>query len=110
MIDAYGEEVYTAEIKGVALARSVDVMGPSLLITLHADTKFVILYAVAQDVYLKWANTDTDWCNALNFDEVIIAGTRRVFAIPDMANGAPFTRIMLIGRVGGATAITIQKE
>ena len=108
-IDEHGELVYTAELKATALARHVQALGASFLITLHADTKFVTVRAITQDVYLKWALTDTDWCSAVNFDEVIVAGSRLVFAIPNEVNGVPFTRIMLIPRVAGAIAIVIEK-
>ena len=109
-IDAQGTKAYSAELKATTLARHVKALGASFLITFHADTKFVQIYAIAQDVYFRWALTDTDWCNVLNFDEVVIAGTRRVFAVPNQDNdGVAFTRIMLIPRVAGATAVVIEK-
>jgi len=112
-IDDPGEKVYTADLKATALARTVRAnpgVDASFLITLNADTKFISLYAIAQDIYLKWAYTNLDHVNATNFDEVVIAGTRRVFAVPNQdTNGRAFTRIMILGRVAGATAIVIEK-
>lgn len=81
----------------------------SSLITLNANTRFVKVYAVAQDVYLKWAENDTDWCTGANFDEVIISGSQRVFAVPVHTDGVSFTRIMLVGRVAGSTVVVIEK-
>ncbi|MBU0959789.1 MAG: hypothetical protein KKB31_07620 [Nanoarchaeota archaeon] len=108
-IDQAGEKVYTAELKGLSLARHVQAMGASFLISLNANTTFVKVYAITQDIYLKWATHDLDWVNAGNFDEIIIAGAQRVFPVPNQVDGAPFTRIMLVGRVAGATAVVIEK-
>ena len=104
-----GTPVYTAQLRGTALTRTTQVLGASFLITLHEDTHFLRVYAINHDVLLKWANTDTDYVNATNFDEVIPAGAQRTYEVPNMIDGAPFTRIMLVGRTSGATVIVIEK-
>jgi len=108
-IDSRGEKVYNTELKGESLARYVRALTSSSLITLGSSTTFVKIYAIAQDVYLKWAETDTDYCKATNFDEVIIAGTQRVFPVPLQVDGELYSRMMFVGRVAGSTVVVIEK-
>lgn len=86
----------------VALARTVDAtISASTEITLNTDTTYIEVYAIAQDVYLKYGTADV---TASNFDEVIIAGTKQGFAVPEGV-----TAINLIERVAGAAVIVIEK-
>jgi len=86
----------------VALARTVDAsISASTEITLNANTTFIRVYAIAQDIYLKWGVADV---TASNFDEVIPAGQ-----IVDLVVPADTTALNLIERVSGATAIVIEK-
>jgi hypothetical protein len=86
----------------IALARTVDpTISTSTEITLNADTTFIRVYAIAQDVYLKYGTADV---TASNFDEVIPAGSILDLAVPDGV-----TAINLIERVAGATVIVIEK-
>ena len=86
----------------VALARTVDpTISASTEITLNTATSFIRVYAITQDVYLKWG---TDDVTASNFDEVIPAGQICDFFIP-----ASITAINLIERTASATVIVIEK-
>ena len=104
-----GTPVYEAQLRGTALARHQQVLGASFLITLHADTNFIRVYAINHDVILKQANHDTEYVNITNFDEVIPAGAQRTYMVPMMVGGTPFTRIMLGNRTVGATVVVIEK-
>ena len=104
-----GTPVYEAQLRGTALARTTQVLGASFLITLHADTNYIRVNAINHVVLLKWANHDTEYVTAANFDEVIPAGAQRTYMVPMMTGGAPFTRIMLVGRTAGSTVIVIEK-
>lgn len=108
-IDSIGDSVYNTNLKVVALERTVQALGASFLITLQADTKFIEVYAIAQDVLLRWADNDTDFVKIENFHEIIRAGSKEVYAVPNQIDGAPYTRIMLVGRVAGSTAIVLEK-
>jgi hypothetical protein len=86
----------------VALARTVDAtISTSTEITLNVETTMLRVYAIAQDVYLKWGTDDVD---ATNFDEVIPAGQIVDLKVP---NGQ--TAINLIERASAATVIVIEK-
>jgi hypothetical protein len=86
----------------VALARTVDAsISGSTEITLNEATTIIRVYAIAQDVYLKWGADDV---TASNFDEVIPAGQICDFLVPDNT-----TALNLIERVSGATVIVIEK-
>ena len=88
--------------RGTALARTVNSsLSSSVEITLHADTTFLRIYALSQDVYLRWGIEN---CNASTFDEVIPAGQICDFFIP-----ASITAINLIERTASATVIVIEK-
>lgn len=86
----------------VALARTVDAtISASTEITLNAATKFIRVYALTQDVYLKWGTADVD---ATNFDEVIPANQVCDFFVP-----TAITAINLIERTATAGVIVIEK-
>ena len=85
-----------------ALARTVDSsISSSTEITLNTATSFLRVYAISQDVYLKWGTADV---TASNFDEVIPAGQ-----IVDFLRPQGVTAINLLERVAGATVIVIEK-
>ena len=85
-----------------ALARTVDAsVSSSTEITLNASTKFIRVYAIDKDVYLKWG---TDDVTASNFDEVIPANQ-----IVDLVVPVSQTAINLIERAASATVIVIEK-
>ena len=90
-----------------ALAQTVDAtISGSTEITLNAKTTFLRIYAISQDVYLKWGTDDVT--NA-NFDEVIPAGQIVDLQLSVDAAGVLFTAINLIERVATATIIVIEK-
>ena len=112
--DKYGRPLYNLTPVATALARSVSTVNSSTLITFNDDTRFIRVYAVAKDVYLKWATDSEDYCTAENFDEVIPAGQYIDFGLPlrqglDTNNGVAYDFIHLLGRESGATAIVIEK-
>lgn len=93
--------------RGVALTRTVvSSLSTSQEITLHANTKFIRLYALTQDVYLRWGIED---CNASTFDEVIPANQVLDLALPDNPRGSRFTAFNVIERTSSATLIVIEK-
>lgn len=92
----------------VALARTVNAtLSSTQEITLNAETDMLRVYAISQDVYLKWG---TDDVTASNFDQVIPAGQILDFlSLPvDSATGEKFTAVNLIERSSGATVIVIE--
>lgn len=92
---------------GVSLARTVNAsLSSSVEITLNTSTTFVRIYAVDQDVYLRWGIEDA---NASLFDEIIPANQIVDLAIPRQANGTLFTAFNVVERVSGATVIIIEK-
>ena len=93
--------------KGTALARYVNgTLSASVEITLNTSTTFVRLYAISQDVYLRWGIED---CNASNFDEIIPAGQVVDLAIPDQSDGTIYTAFNVIERVASSTIIIVEK-
>jgi hypothetical protein len=85
-----------------ALARTISYpISSSTEIVLHKATSFLRVYAISQDVFLKWGTADV---TAANFDEVIPAGQIVDLLVP---NG--MTAINLIERIPTAAVITIEK-
>ena len=86
----------------VALERTVNgSISTSQSLGLEDDTTFIEVYAIDQDVYLKWGTTTV---SASNFDEVIPANQVRQFMVPEGQ-----TAIRYIERASSATVIIIQK-
>ncbi len=90
-----------------ALARTVDAtISASTEITLNTSTRIIRVYAISQDVYLKWG---TDDVTASNFDEVIPAGQIVDLVIPAETVSTLYTAINLIERTATAGVIVIEK-
>ena len=111
--DAYGEE-FGNTLCSVSLARSVNTVTSSTYIAFNPDSRWIRVFAVSKDVFLKWAYSDTDYCNAQNFDEMIVAGEAYLdLKIPVQETGssvgALFTGVQLVGRESGASAVVIEK-
>jgi hypothetical protein len=88
--------------RGVSLTRSVNAsLSSSTEITLNTRTTFIRLYAIAQDVYLRWGIEN---CNASTFDEVVPVGQ-----VLDLSVPAGYTAFNAIERVSGATLIVVEK-
>lgn len=86
----------------IALARTVDAtISSSTQIDLNAATTFIRVYAITQDVYLKWGTTAV---TSSNFDEVIPANQICDFYVPK-----GFTSLTLIERTTTAGVIVIEK-
>jgi len=107
-VDSNGNKITTSPV-GLTLARHVQALGDSYLITLQTGTTFVRVYAISKDVYLKWATADEDYCTAGNFDEVIITGSYLDLGIPTQTDGKKFTRMTFVGREAGATVVVLEK-
>lgn len=112
--DKYGRPLYNLTPVATALARTVTTPDSSELVTLNDDTRFIRVYAIAKDVYLKWASDEEDYCTAENFDEVIPAGQYMDFGVPIRQglasnNGIAYDYCMVLGRESGSTAIVIEK-
>lgn len=106
--DDTGENIGLSPAKP-ALARSVSgSLGTAVEVTFNADATYFEIYAIAQDVYLKYNTAPVagagEVVTASNFDEVIPAESQRAFAVPDGV-----THLSLLERVAGATAIIVQK-
>jgi len=85
-----------------ALATTVDdSISSSTEITLNPETTMIRVYAISQDIYLKWG---TDNVTSSSFDEVCPSGQIVDFVVP---NG--IDALNLIERVAGATVIVIEK-
>ncbi len=95
--------------KGLALARTVQALGDSFLLTLSSTTTLIRVYAISKDAYLKWATTDEDYCTAGNFDEVIPAGQYVDFGVPYQIDGKKFSRVTFVGREAGSTIVVTEK-
>lgn len=110
--DAYGEE-FGLTLCAVALARDIAVVTSSHHVAFDPDSRWIRVFAVAKDVYLKWAYSDVDYCNATNFDEMIIEDSYLDLKIPVQETGDDigtlFTGIQLVGRESGASAVVIEK-
>lgn len=100
----------------IALARTVDAtISSSTEITLNAATTILRVYALTQDVYLKWGTADV---TASNFDEVIPANQIVDLVVPVdetttlAAAGVArtlYTAVNLIERTTTAGVIVIEK-
>lgn len=91
----------------VALARTVDAtISSSTEITLNAATKLIRVYALSQDVYLKWG---TDDVTASNFDEVIPANQIVDLVVPIQSGTTLYTAVNLLERTATAGVIVIEK-
>jgi hypothetical protein len=94
---------------GVSSARLTRALTTSYYHVLNTSTIIIRVYAIAKDVFLKWAATGEDYCNAANFDEVIPAGQYIDVAVPYKSNGAKYQAIQVVGRESGSTVIVIEK-
>jgi len=108
-IDSYGNRLPNITPRGTTLARTVKALTSSFKIDLNSKTEMIKVYAIAKDVYLKWANTDEDYVTAENFDEVIPAGQVLELMLPNKLDGTLFNKIQLVGREAGSTCIVIEK-
>ena len=91
----------------VALARTVSSsISASTTVTFNASTTFLRVYAVNQDVYLKWGTTAV---TAANFDEVIPAGQICDFFVPFLSTGVIASACTVIERQATATIIVCEK-
>lgn len=85
-----------------ALARTRDTsITTSTEITLNANTGLIEVTAIDDNVYLKYG---TDNVTNANFDEFILAGSTRHYAIPE-----DVTAINVIDDGAGATVVVIEK-
>lgn len=91
----------------VALSQAVSSsISSSSTIAVTAGATFIRIYAISQDIYLKWGSTAV---TSSNFDEVIPAGQICDFFIPVDSTGATYTTMRVIERTATATIIWIQK-
>lgn len=86
-----------------ALSRTVNAtISASTEITFDTGTTFIRVYAVDQDIYMKWG---TDDVTSSNFDEVIPANKICDFFIPQQSNLTLYTAANFIERTPTATLI-----
>lgn len=105
--DSYGNEVSFLTSRTIALARTVNAtLSSAQTITLNTSTTVIRVYAIAQDVYLKWGATAV---TASNFDEVVPAGQICDFFVPFSSGTVLYTSLSLIERQASATVIVIEK-
>src|SRR4051812_35715083 len=97
--DQYGHVIPLA--RGIALKQTVNAsLSASVEITLQTNSTLVRVYAINQDVYLRWGIEDV---NASLFDEVIPAGQIVDLVVPmqpqgSALSGTPFTAFNVIER------------
>lgn len=86
----------------VALATTVDsTISTTTQVNLNAATTMIRVYAVSQDICLKWG---TSAATSTSFDEIIPANQICDFVIP-----ADITAVNFIERTASATLICIEK-
>lgn len=107
--DKYGRPLYNITPRATALERHVKALTDSFHIALDDDTTFIRVYAIAKDVYLKWADNGEDYVTSENFDEVIPAGQFIDMFVALQANGQLYDHIQVVGREAGATVVVIEK-
>ena len=91
----------------VALARTVDAtISATTEITFNAATRFIRVYALDKDVYMKWG---TDDVTASNFDEVIPANQICDFYVPYSSGTTLYTAANFIERAATGGIIVIEK-
>jgi len=104
------QKVANVNPRTMTLARTVQALGASFLVTFNENTSMIRVHAIGQDIYMKWALSGVDFVTALNFDEMIHAGNYIDFPVPvDPRDGTLFTRAMFVGRVAGSTLVVIEK-
>ena len=90
-----------------ALARTVDsTISSSTEVDFNASTTFMRVYAITQDIYMKWGTTAV---TSSNFDEVIPANQICDFYIPYQSSGVLYTAATFIERTASATLVCIEK-
>jgi len=90
-----------------ALSRTVSSsISSSTQVTLNANTTMIRVYAVSQDIYLKWGTTAV---SASNFDEVIPSGQVVDLVVPQDSSNSKFAALTVIERAATATIILIEK-
>lgn len=96
-------------LKATALARTVQDVSKAHYHVLNERTTFVRIHAVDKDIYLKWANSDVDYCNEDNFDDMVIADTYLDFGLPVKSDGTIYDSIQFVNREDGGTVIIVEK-
>lgn len=92
--------------RSIALAQTVDSsISSSTEITLNAATTFIRVYAITQDIYMKWGTADV---SSSNFDEVIPANQICDFYVP-LETTTFYTAVNFIERTSSATLVVIEK-
>ena len=91
----------------VALAQTVDAtISASTEITFNTSSTFLRVYAISQDIYMKWGTADV---TSSNFDEIIPSGQIVDFVIPRQTTGILYTAANFIERAASATLVVIEK-
>ena len=91
----------------IATARTVDAtISSSTQVDFAATSTFIRVYALAQDIYMKWGTTAV---TASNFDEVIPANQICDFYIPIQSSGVIYPSATFIERTATAGLIVIEK-
>lgn len=109
VFDQNGIKLDGFEPRGVALATTVQALTSSYYIVLDSDTTLLRVYAIAKDIYLKWAEDGEDYASSTNFDEIIVAGTTLNLGVPVKTDGTYYTAIQVVGREAGSTVVVIEK-
>ena len=107
--DKYGRPLNNIAPRATAIARTVKAIVSSFHIELNAETQFIRVYAIAKDIFLKWADNSVDYVTVLNFDEVIPTGQYVDLIVPLQADGTPYEGVHLVGRESGSTVVVIEK-
>lgn len=91
----------------VALAGTYDAaVSTSTTVTFTAGAAFLEVTALNQGIFLKWGGT----ASSASFDEFILGGTTRHYAIPvDASTSSLYTTAQFIEQSAGAILIVIEK-
>lgn len=96
---------------GAALATTVDAtISTATDLALQTDTTFLRVYAINQDVCLRWGAAASRAASATDFDEIIPAGQIVDIVRATDSSGALYATCNFIERVAGGTAIIIEKR
>lgn len=107
--DRYGEPIEGAVPMATALASTVKTLAAPYNHTLNDNTRLITVYAISKDVFVKWANDSEEQAAHDDFDEIVIAGTEKIIAVPEKVSGQMFDYVSVAGREAGASAVIVEK-
>ncbi|MDQ3008819.1 MAG: hypothetical protein M3Q81_04460 [bacterium] len=105
-LDDNGKTINLAPSKAAIARTLTSSISSSTQVTLNSESRFLQVYAIDKDVFMKWGTTAV---TTANFDELILAGQRYDFDVARESNGTLHTALTFIERAATATLVVIQK-